>query len=61
VLLNLPWVLVAVVEVTVEYLRNIEIPYVSERLRRTRRGGYRSLRLDDDAALLGDPESDDEH
>jgi hypothetical protein len=54
VLVSVPWFIVGVVGAVVAWAREVEIPFVSDRLRRTSRGGYRSLRLDDDAALLQD-------
>ncbi|KAI5476446.1 signal sequence binding protein [Pseudohyphozyma bogoriensis] len=59
VLVSVPWFVVGVVGAVVAYVREMEIPYVSDRLRRSSRSGYRSLRLDDDAELLQDYDSDE--
>lgn len=64
-LVSIPWFVVGVVGAVVEKLREVEVPFLSDRLRARRGsrglgggagGGYRSLRLDDslDAELLGD-------
>lgn len=61
-LVSVPWFAIGLVGVVAEKVRDLEVPWLSERLRRSRRGGgagaagYRSLRLDDslDAELLGD-------
>ncbi|GAA6008486.1 vacuolar protein sorting/targeting protein 10 [Rhodotorula paludigena] len=60
-LISVPWFVVGVVGVVVEKVRDIEVPWLSNRLRRNRRGGYRSLRLEDDvgAELLTDYDDDD--
>ncbi|KAM0751951.1 putative signal sequence binding protein [Meredithblackwellia eburnea MCA 4105] len=60
VLLSIPWFIVGVAGAVVAYVKDMEVPFISERLRRASRGGYRSLRLDDDAALLHDYLSDEE-
>lgn len=53
VLLSIPWFLVGVVGAVVAWAKEVEIPWVSDRIRRSSRsGGYRTLRLDDDAELL---------
>ena len=68
-LVSVPWFLIGVVGVVVEKVRDLEVPWLSERLRSRRRragggggggGGYRSVRLDDslDAELLGDYDDD---
>ena len=59
VLVSVPWFLIGVVGAVVGWAKEVEIPWLSERLRRGR-GGYRTLRLDDDAALLRDYEDDEE-
>ncbi|GAA5934219.1 hypothetical protein JCM1841_004702 [Sporobolomyces salmonicolor] len=56
-LISIPWFVVGVVGAVVSYARELEIPWLSDRLRRRNSSrGYRSLRLEDamDAELLGD-------
>ncbi|GAA5949701.1 hypothetical protein JCM10213_001361 [Rhodosporidiobolus nylandii] len=58
-LVSVPWWVVGMAGVLAEKIREMRVPFLSERLRRRRgRGnrGYRSLRLDDDASLLEDYE-----
>jgi len=47
---------IGVVGAVVAWAKDVEIPYLSERLRRNSRSGYRTVRLDDamDAELLGE-------
>jgi len=46
---------IGVVGAVVAWAKDVEIPFLSERLRRNSRSGYRTVRLDDamDAELLG--------
>ncbi|GAA5963481.1 hypothetical protein JCM3765_006251 [Sporobolomyces pararoseus] len=62
-LISIPWFLIGVVGSLNAYIKDLEIPWLSDRLRNSRRGGgggsrnyYRTVRLDDslDAELLGD-------
>lgn len=46
VLVSIPWFVIGVVGAVVAYVRELEVPWISDRLRRaSRSGGYRSLRL----------------
>ena len=48
--------MIGVVGAVVAWAKDVEIPFLSERLRRNSRSGYRTVRLDDamDAELLGE-------
>lgn len=59
VLASVPWFLIGVIGVVVGYLKELEIPWVSDKIRRKSRSGYRTLRLDDDAELLQEEGLDD--
>lgn len=49
------WFIIGVVGAVVGRVKDMEIPFLSERLRRSSRGGYRHIHLDhDDAQLLQD-------
>lgn len=48
------WFIIGVVGAVVSRFQEIEIPFVSDRLRRSSRGGYRHIHLEDDAQLLQD-------
>jgi len=54
-LISIPWFVIGVVGAVVAWAKDVEIPFLSERLRRNSRSGYRTVRLDDamDAELLG--------
>ncbi|GAA5827143.1 hypothetical protein JCM3770_007150 [Rhodotorula araucariae] len=56
VLVSIPWFVVGVAGAVFEKVRDLDIPWLGNRLRRNRRGGYRNVRLDDalDAELLQD-------
>jgi hypothetical protein len=60
VLASVPWFVIGVMGVFVGWVREVEIPWLSDRLRRSTRGGYRSVHLDDDAELLRDYDDDEE-
>lgn len=61
VVVSIPWFVVGVVGVVWAYAKEVEIPWVSAWLRaRTSRGGYRTVRIDDDAALLRDYDDEEE-
>ncbi|ORY88169.1 putative signal sequence binding protein [Leucosporidium creatinivorum] len=53
-LLSVPWFIIGVVGAVVSRFKEMEIPFVSDRLRRSSRGGYRHIHLEDDAQLLQD-------
>lgn len=62
VLVSVPWFIIGVVGVVVAYVRTVEIPWLSDTLRRSSRdgSGYRTVRLDDDAALLRDYDDEED-
>lgn len=62
VLVSVPWFIIGVFGVVVAYVRTVEIPWLSDRLRRSSRdgSGYRTVRLDDDAALLRDYDDEED-
>ncbi|GAA6062486.1 hypothetical protein JCM10212_001859 [Sporobolomyces blumeae] len=55
-LVSIPWFIIGVAGVLAAKVRELDIPFISDRLRRNSRSGYRSVRLDDalDAQLLSD-------
>lgn len=49
ILRSVPWFLVGVIGATFAWLKEVEIPWLSDKLRRSERSGYRHVHLDDDA------------
>lgn len=48
-LASVPWFVIGVVGAVVGAVKKVEIPWLSDRLRRSGRSTYRNVRLDDDA------------
>ncbi|SCZ93735.1 BZ3500_MvSof-1268-A1-R1_Chr6-3g08852 [Microbotryum saponariae] len=57
-LLSVPWAIVGIVAATASRVREMDIPFISNRLRRRDRSGYR-LHIDDDAEVLMDYDEDE--
>lgn len=60
ILVSIPWFVIGVVGAVVAWGKSVEIPWLSDRLRRSSRNGYRNVHLDDDAELLRDYDDDEE-
>ena len=60
ILVSIPWFIIGVVGAVVAWGKSVEIPWLSDRLRRSSRNGYRNVHLDDDAELLRDYDDDEE-
>ena len=57
---SIPFFLVGLAQNLGTWISSIEVPYISDAIRRRQRSGYRAIRIDDDAELLRDYDEDDE-
>lgn len=52
VLVSIPFFIIGTIAVIVGYVKEMEIPFISDRLRRSSSRGYRGISIDDDAEIL---------